>query len=130
MPREDLTRDSVERDEETPYGTWRLILYMGTVSRNIFKWMSRFLTFPHILFSFFSAYFLSKGWQPSLFLISQTKNLIPSKVVITSNSAPVKSGCIPFNECMSAVLVLLQSPSYPHAASQWTLWSEAPLAWS
>lgn len=107
------TRDRVERDEETLNRTWRLILYMGTMSRNISKLMSRFLTFPHLLFFFFSAYFLSKGWQPSLFLISLTRNLIPSKVVITSNSAPVKSGRIPFNECMSAVLVLLQSSSLP-----------------
>lgn len=61
LPREDLTRDRVERDEETLNRTWRLILHMGTMSRNISKLMSRYLTFPHILFFFFSAYFISKG---------------------------------------------------------------------
>lgn len=115
MPREDLTRDRVERDEETLNRTWRLILYMGTMSRNISELMSRFRTFLSTLISFFfPAYFISKGWQPSLFLISLTRNLIPSNIVITSNSAPVKSlGCIPFNECMCAVPVLPRSSSLP-----------------
>lgn len=114
LPREDLTRGRVERDEEALNRARRLILYVGTMSRNISKLMSRFLTFPYLLSFFFPAYFISKGWQHSLFLISLTRNLIPSNIVITSNSAPVKSlGYIPFNECMSAVLVLPQSSFLP-----------------
>lgn len=94
--------------------------------------MSRFLTFPHGLSCFFSAYFIPKGWQPSLLLILLARNLIPGNAVIPPHSTTVQAGGIfhkgYFDECLCLqCLVILQSSSLaPHCKSQWTLQSGAP----